>query len=123
MFDGANLVDPGNQGTQIADINQDMTAEVKVLMSGYDAAYAKGPVVFQAYSKSGGAQFHGEAYLYARNSILNSEDAYQKSQGIPKPDSHQYYPGGNIGGPVLIPWTNFNRERNKLFFWFGYEYM
>ena len=123
LLDGANLVDPGNQGTQIANINQDMTAEVKVFMSGYDAAYAKGPVVFQAYSKSGGAQFHGEAYLYARNSIFNSEDAYQKSQGIPKPDSHQYYPGGNIGGPVLIPWTNFNRERNKLFFWFGYEYM
>ena len=28
LLDGANLVDPGNQGTQIANINQDMTAEV-----------------------------------------------------------------------------------------------
>jgi hypothetical protein len=60
MLDGANLLDPGNQGTQIANINSDMTAEVKVLMSGYDAAYAKGPVVFEAFSKSGGSQFHGE---------------------------------------------------------------
>jgi hypothetical protein len=123
MLDGANLVDPGNQGTQIANINQDMTSEVKVLMSGYDAAYAKGPVVFQAFSKSGGSQFHGEAYLYARNGIFNSEDAYQKSQGLPKPSDHEYYTGANIGGPVLLPFTHFNRNRDKLFFWFGYENM
>ncbi|MBV9501485.1 MAG: TonB-dependent receptor [Acidobacteriaceae bacterium] len=123
MLDGANLLDPGNQGTQIANINQDMTAEVKVLMSGYDAAYAKGPVVFQAFSKSGGAQFHGSAYFYARNSVFNSVDAFQKSQGISNVESYEYYPGGNIGGPVLIPWTHFNHNRDKLFFWIGYEYM
>jgi hypothetical protein len=123
MLDGANLVDPGNQGTQIANINQDMTAEVKVLMSGYDAAYAKGPVVFEAFSKSGGSAFHGEGYLYARNGVFNSEDSYQKNQGLAKPSDYEYYPGGNIGGPVLIPWTHFNKNRDKLFFWFGFEYM
>jgi Carboxypeptidase regulatory-like domain/TonB-dependent Receptor Plug Domain len=123
MLDGANLVDPGNQGAQIANLNQDMTSEVKVLMSGYDAQYAKGPVVFQAFSKSGGATFHGEAYLFARHSVFNALDAYQKSQGRAKPDSYFYYPGGNIGGPVVLPWTKFNHNRDKLFFWFGYEYM
>ncbi len=123
MFDGANLVDPGNQGTQIADINQDFTSEIKMLMSGYDAAYAKGPVVFQAYGKSGGSHFHGEAYLYARNNIFNSLDSFQKSQGITKPDAYEYYPGGQIGGPVILPFTKFNRNRDKLFFWVGYEYM
>ena len=123
MLDGANLVDPGNQGTQIANINQDMTAEVKVLMSSYGAEYAKGPVVFQAFSKSGASQFHGEAYLYARNSVFNAEESFIKSQGIPKPTDYEYYPGGNIGGPVLLPFTHFNHDRNKLFFWFGYEYM
>lgn len=123
MLDGANLVDPGNQGTQIANINQDMTAEIKVLMSGYDAAYAKGPVVFQAFSKSGGAQFHGEGYLYARNNVFNSLDSYQKSQGLAKPDAYEYYSGGNVGGPVLLPFTRFNRNHDKLFFWVGYEYM
>jgi hypothetical protein len=123
MLDGANLVDPGDQGTQIANINQDMTAEVKVLMSGYDAAYAKGPVVFEAFSKSGGSTFHGEAYFYARNSVFNSEDSYQRNQGLAKPSDYEYYPGGNIGGPVLLPWTHFNKNRDKLFFWFGYEYM
>jgi len=47
MLDGANLVDPGNSGTQIANINQDMTAEIKVLTSSFDAEYAKGPTIFR----------------------------------------------------------------------------
>ena len=33
-----------------------------------------------------------------------------------------YYPGGTIGGPIIIPHTNFNKNRNKLFFWTGFEY-
>src|SRR5271155_2361002 len=103
MLDGANLVDPGNAGTQIANINQDMVSEVKVLMSSYSAEYAKGPVIFQAFSKSGGNQFHGEGYLYARNSALNSDDAYAHSQGIPNSAEHYYYAGGNVGGPIIIP--------------------
>jgi Carboxypeptidase regulatory-like domain/TonB-dependent Receptor Plug Domain len=123
MLDGANLVDPGNAGTQIANINQDMVAEVKVLMSSYSAEYAKGPTIFEAFSKSGGNKFHGEGYLYARNSALNSDDAYAHSQNIPNSAEHYYYMGGNIGGPILLPWTDFNKKRNKLFFWAGYEYM
>ena len=123
MLDGANLVDPGNAGTQIANINQDMVSEVKVLMSSYSAEYAKGPVIFQAFSKSGGNAFHGEGYLYARNSALNSDDAYAHSQGIPNANEHYYYVGGNVGGPILIPGTDFNKSRKKLFFWAGYEYM
>src|SRR5580704_7798434 len=119
MLDGANLVDPGNAGTQIANINQDMVSEVKVLMSTYSAEYAKGPVIFQAFSKSGGSQFHGEGYLYARNSALNSDDAYAHSQGIPNSNEHYYYGGGNIGGPIPF----LNRGKQKVFFWGGYEYM
>jgi hypothetical protein len=123
MLDGANLVDPGNAGTQIANINQDMVSEVKVLMSSYSAEYAKGPVIFQAFSKSGGKQYHGEGYLYARNSALNSDDAYAHSQGIPNTNESYYYAGGNIGGPIPLPFTNYNKNHNKLFFWAGYEYM
>ncbi len=119
MLDGANLVDPGNAGTQIANINQDMVSEVKVLMSSYSAEYAKGPVIFQAFSKSGGNQFHGEGYLYARNSALNSDDAYAHSQGVPNSNEHYYYMGGNIGGPIPF----LNRGKQKVFFWAGYEYM
>lgn len=123
MLDGANLVDPGNFGTQIANINQDMIGSVKMLMSNYGAEYAKGPSIFQAFSKSGGQQFHGEAYVYTHNAALNSVDAYSKARGLTNLAQSYYYMGGNLGGPVLLPWVKFNRNRNKLFFWAGYEYM
>ncbi len=123
MLDGANLVDPGNAGTQIANINQDMVSSVKVLISNYGADYAKGPVIFQAFSKSGGSQFHGEGYLYTHNAVLDSVDAYAKSQGLTNQAESYYYIGGNVGGPIILPFTKFNRDRKKLFFWGGYEYM
>ena len=122
LLDGASLLD-SNEGTQIANINPEMVSEVKILQSSYGAEFAKGPTVFQAISKSGGAQFHGESYLYARNSALNAVDSFQKNQGNKAPDSHYWYPGGNIGGPILLPFTKFNHNKDKLFFWFGYEYM
>jgi len=141
MLDGANLVDPGNAGTQIANINPDMVSEVKVLTGSYGAEYAYGPVIFEAFSKSGGKNLHGEGYMYARNSTLNSWESYTKesylttvanpNNTVPAselastlfPYEYFYYMGGNVGGPVVLPWVNFNRNHNKLFFWGGYEYM
>jgi hypothetical protein len=121
--DGANLLDPGNQGTQTANINQNQVAEVSILTSAYGAEFAKGPITFQAYGKSGTAQFHGGAYLYARNGVFNSVDAYSKTQGGSPINDSFYYPGGEFGGPVLIPGTGFNKSRQKLFFYTAYEYM
>jgi hypothetical protein len=127
--DGANIVDVGNQGAQISNINQDQTAEVTLLNSAYGAEYAKGPVVFQAIGKSGGSAFHGSGYLYARNGIFNSEDwnlkRQQVSANLPvkKPDDHYYYPGFTLGGPVIIPGTGLNKKHDKLFFFTGYELM
>ena len=123
MLDGANLVDPGNDGTQIANINSDMVSNIKILTSDYGAEYAKGPVIFEAFSRSGGQHFHGEAYLYTHNAALNSVDAYTKAEGGTNAAQSYYYMGGNVGGPVLLPFIGFNKNRNKLFFWTGYEYM
>ena len=121
--DGANLLDPGNQGTQVANINQNQVAEVSILTSAYGAEFAKGPVTFQAYGKSGGAQFHGGGYLYARNGVFNANDWYNNSQKLKAPQDSFYYPGGDFGGPVLIPGTGFNKNHDKLFFYTAYENM
>jgi hypothetical protein len=128
ILDGANLVDPGNAGTQIANINQDMTDSVKFLSASYGAEYAKGPAILQAFSKSGSQKFHGEAYVYARNTAVGyANDWYAKNQdavnGMPNTLTPQYfyYIGGNIGGPIFFP--GFNRNKDKLFFWAGYEKM
>lgn len=146
LLDGANLVDPGNAGTQIANTNQDMVSEIKFLSAGYDAEYAKGPAILMAYSKSGTQSFHGQAYMYARNSTFDSIESYAKSQitgdiqnlenlgespsqarksalKSASPSEHFYYYGGSLGGPVLLPFSRFNRAQKKLVFWFGYEYM
>jgi len=122
-LDGANLLDPGNQGTQTSNVNQNQTAEVTILTSAYGAEFAKGPVTFQAVGKSGGDHFHGGAYFYARNGVFSSEDSFLKNQGIAKPNDSYYYPGGDIGGPVIIPHTNFNKAHDKLFFYGAYENM
>jgi len=121
--DGANLLDPGNQGTQTANINQNQVQEVSILTSAYGAEFAKGPVTFQAIGKSGGAQFHGQAYLYARNGIFDSNGSYNNSQGVQAPTNSFYYPGGDFGGPVIVPGTHFNRNHDKLFFYGAFEYM
>ncbi len=121
--DGANLLDPGNQGTQTANVNQNQVAEVSILTSAYDASFAKGPVTFQAYGKSGSAQYHGGAYLYTRNGVFNSIDANDKALGYKPISDSFYYPGGDFGGPVLIPGSKFNRNRDKLFFYSAFEYM
>jgi len=121
--DGAQIVDPGNQGTQTTNINQDMTQEVTILNSTYGAEAAKGPVTFQAIGKSGGKDFHGSAYMYTRNGTFNANDWWLNNQGVKAPQDSYYYPGGTLGGPVLIPGTSFNHNRDKLFFFTAYEYM
>ena len=128
ILDGANLVDPGNAGTQIANINQDMVDSVKFLSASYGAEYAKGPAILQAFSKSGSQKYHGEAYLYARNTGIGyANDWYAKNQdatqNLPNTLTPQsfYYIGGNVGGPIA--WKGFNRNKDKLFFWGGYEKM
>jgi hypothetical protein len=121
-LDGANITDPGLQGDQVINVNQDVTAQVSILNSAFGAEYAKGPVLFQALSKSGSSQFHGSGYFYIRDGSLNATDAYTKAVGLAKPDDRQMYPGATIGGPVIFPGLSFNRARNKLFFFSGYEY-
>jgi hypothetical protein len=121
--DGANLLDPGNQGTQTANINQNQVSEVSILTNAYGAEFAKGPVTFQAIGKSGSAHFHGQAYFYARNGVLNSNGWYNDSQKVQAPANSFYYPGGDFGGPVVIPGLHFNKNHDKLFFYGAYEYM
>jgi hypothetical protein len=121
--DGANLLDPGNQGTQTANINQNQVQEVSILTNAFGAEFAKGPVTFQAIGKSGGSQFHGQGYIYARNGVFNSNGWYNNSAKSAPPDNSFYYPGGDFGGPVLIPGTHFNKNHDKLFFYAAYEYM
>jgi hypothetical protein len=120
--DGAHVSDPGCNCDTPVNPNTDMISEFKVMTSNFSAENQKGPAVISSVAKSGGSAFHGEAYLYARNYTLNATDWLFNKDGVSQPQNKYYYPGGNIGGPVLIPGTGFNKNRNKLFFFTGYEY-
>jgi hypothetical protein len=122
-LDGASLVDVGNQGTQIANVNQDSTKEFTFLNAAFGADTPRGPTVIQITSKSGGQSFHGDAYVYARNWQANANDAYFRENNQARPGEHQTYVGGTLGGPVILPHVNFNRNRDKLFFFAAYEKM
>jgi Carboxypeptidase regulatory-like domain len=122
VADGAHVSDPGCNCDTPVNPNSDFIQEMKVLDSNFSAEEQKGPMVITSVTKAGGSQFHGSAFFSARNSVLNSNDAYFNATGAPKPADKFYYPGFTIGGPVLIPKTGFNKNRNKLFFFTGYEY-
>jgi hypothetical protein len=122
VADGAHVSDPGCNCDTPVNPNSDFLQEFKVLASNFSAEEQKGPMVITSVTKAGGTQFHGNAFFSARSYATNSNDAYNNAVGIKQPQDKFYYPGGSLGGPVLIPWTHFNRKRDKLFFFTGYEY-
>jgi len=115
ISDGSNVTDPGNGAGQTQIVNMDMVQEVKIETSNFGADTAKGPTVITAVGKSGGQNFHGNVQLYARDHVLNAEDWFAKFQGLPQIPDRYLYPGAGIGGPVLIPGTNFNHNRKLTF--------
>lgn len=120
--DGAHVSDPGCNCDTPVNPNADMVAELKVMTSNFSAENQKGPAMISSVSKAGGKDFHGSGFFYARNYAMNANDALFNKNGQPRPENKYYYPGATIGGPVLIPGTNFNKNRDKLFFFTGYEY-
>jgi Carboxypeptidase regulatory-like domain len=121
ISDGASTMDPGDMGASILNVNMDMVAEVKVQTANFGADTAKGPIVINAVGKSGGSTYHGTGYLFARNGALNANDWLANNSGAARPPAEYYFPGGNVGGPVRIPGTNFNHNK-KMTFFTGFEY-
>lgn len=128
--DGADIIDPGCNCGQAMNTNIDMTSELTVQTSNFGADSAKGPIKISTVGKSGGKNFHGEAYMYARYFTLNANDWLNKSAGsnalgqpiAPRPQTKYFYPGANFGGPLFIPGIGFNKHHDRLFFFTGFEY-
>ncbi len=120
--DGAHVSDPGCNCDTPVNPNSDFVQEFKVLTSNFSAEEQKGPVVISSVTKAGGSEFHGNAFFSARNHSLNANDWLNNFSGVQQPANSYYYPGGSIGGPVIVPGTGFNKDRKKLFFFTGFEY-
>jgi len=121
VSDGASVTDLNTAGAAAVTPNVDMISEAKVETSAFSAVQPNGPIVFETQTKSGGNQYHGEAYVTVRDYVFDATDAYNRELGLPKAQSSFFYPGFNIGGPVLFPHSNFNHNRDKLFFFAATE--
>ncbi|HVV45908.1 MAG TPA: hypothetical protein VHC72_11915, partial [Bryobacteraceae bacterium] len=97
--------------------------------SNYTAQYgARNGGQMNVVIKNGTTQFHGSGYYYYRHEEFNANEWFNNKNtrtvnGIPgQPTAKPLYrwqnPGGTIGGPLFIP-GHFNRDRNKLFFFYS----
>ena len=120
-LDGSALIDIGSNSGVIVTLNNDMVQEVKVQSSNFAAEYGSGGMSVSAVTKAGTSQFHGALYDYIRHHKFQANDRSNSIAGVEKPLSQYQFPGGNIGGPVLIPGLNFNKDRNRMFFFAGLE--
>jgi hypothetical protein len=122
VTDGVSLTDIATNSGSVQQINIEMVSEIKATSSSYSAVNAKGPAVINAVSKSGGSAYHGEVYLTSRDSSLNANDWYDNYLRQSRPTGRYFFPGGQVGGPLPLPFTEFNRNKDKLFFFAGFEY-
>jgi hypothetical protein len=120
--DGAHVSDPGCNCDTPVNPNSEFLQEFKVLTSNFSAENQKGPILITSVTKAGGQSFHGSGFFSVRNHALNANDWLNNFSGVQQPANSFYYPGGSLGGPVIIPGTNFNKSRQKLFFFTGFEY-
>jgi hypothetical protein len=115
-MDGVSTMDTGSNGA-ILQMNTESIAEVKVLVSGYQAEYGRSSgVQIMAVTKSGTNRFRGSFYDVERNSDWNANSKTNILNGNPKTVSKQRDIGYSIGGPIGKPGGN-----NKIFFFHALE--
>src|SRR6185436_18541281 len=118
LVDGAENHDSGANSNGIVDPNVDAIAEVKMETSSYAAEFGgRAGAVINVVTKSGTKDFHGTLFEFVRNDAFDARSFFSA-----KVDSLRFNDfGGTIGGPVYIP-GKFNRNKDKLFFFFSEEW-
>lgn len=123
-LDGISSLDTGSMGGPYLAPSMDAVAEVKVLLTNYQAEYGRSSGgTINTVIKSGGREFHGGGYYFLRNEALNANEWGLNRSGLAKPKYRYNYPGYFLGGPVLLPGTNLNKNRDKLFFFWSQEFL
>jgi hypothetical protein len=99
--------------TQVVRPSVDTIQEFKILTNPYSAEYGRSPGAAVIVTTKGGTnQFHGVAYEYLRNRVLDANDFFSNRSALAKPENVQNQFGGNLGGPI---------KKDKLFGFFDYE--
>jgi hypothetical protein len=98
----------------------DAVSQFKIQTSAFDAqnGYSAGATVNVAV-KSGTNKLHGSAYYFDRSKFFTANNFFNNAQGKERPDRKYYRYGGQLNGPVKIPYIYNGKDRT--FFMFSYE--
>ncbi|MBI3653067.1 MAG: TonB-dependent receptor [Acidobacteria bacterium] len=137
-FDGAVAVRTRSNGTSIGAANVDATQEVQILTANYDAEYGRSSGgQIRIVTKSGARDLHGTFYEFIRNSAFDANTWTRNRTGAvdrpcekfskdaacrPEPFRFNQF-GYSLSGPVVLPFTNFNKGHDKLFWLWGQEWV
>jgi outer membrane receptor protein involved in Fe transport len=92
---------------------QNAVQEFRVLTQNYKAEYEKASAaVITAVTKSGGNEYHGEAFYLFQDKDFVTQDEISKDRGDKKPDYERKQTGLAVGGPII---------QDKLHFFVSYE--
>ncbi len=121
-LDGISSLDTGSMTGPYLAPSIDAVAEIKVLLTNYQAEYGRSSGgTINAVIKSGTKDFTGGAYYFLRNEALNANEYFRNRGGLARPQYRFNYPGYFIGGPVTV--GKFNKNRDKLFFFWSQEFL
>lgn len=121
-LDGVSSLDTGSMTGPYLAPSIDAVAEIKVLLSNYQAEYGRSSGgTINTVIKSGTKEFHGGAYYFHRNEAFNANEFFRNRDNLPRPRYRFHYPGYFIGGPVTM--GKFNKDRDKLFFFWSQEFL
>src|SRR5438105_10129523 len=112
--DGVNNMDVGSNATLLVFPSIDSIKEFKVERNSFSAEYgqAQGAVI-NLVTKGGGNEFHGAAFEFLRNDVLNANNFFNNLAGAKKAQLRYNNFGGNFNGPV---W------KDKAFFFWSEEW-
>jgi hypothetical protein len=94
-------------------VSVDALQEFRIQTSTYAPEFGRQPgAQISIVTRSGANQFHGTAFDYFRNTVLDANDWFADEAGLPKPREQQNDFGGTFSGPIV---------KDKTFFFFSYE--
>lgn len=121
LINGINNTDTGSNGSQNVTLSLDSVEEFKMLTGVYQAEYGRAMgAQISVVTKSGTSDFHGSGYWYHRNEGMNANNWKNNRDGLPRNLFRFNDQGWTIGGPVLLP--KLNRNKDKLFFFWSEEF-